>query len=109
VAAETLHSNSADICLLVDEIGPQLVHFSAMFQIDCRVVVSPHLILIGVGQLCFDPVGLEQTSFDWDGGRATTQAMCRLSLVIIHPITGIEHRIFADNTTTRISREPALW
>jgi len=58
-----LDGNSTNIRLLVDEISPPLEHPGSMFQVHSRVVGSAHLILIGVGQLCLDPIGFELTSF----------------------------------------------
>lgn len=61
--ATLLRGNSTDTRLLVDEIRPPLEHADPMFQVDSSVIGTVNLIMIGVGQLCFNPVRLELTSF----------------------------------------------
>ena len=34
-----------------------------MFQVDSSIIGTANLIMIGVGQLCFNPVRLELTSY----------------------------------------------
>lgn len=58
-----LCGNSANIRLLIDEIGPPLQHCAAMLEIQSCVIGAPNFILVDMSELGFNPVGFEMTSF----------------------------------------------
>jgi hypothetical protein len=69
-----LRGNSTDIRLLVDEFRPPLEHAGPMFQIDSSVIGTANLIMIGVGQLCFNLVRLEHGDGPYGRGGAHGRA-----------------------------------